>query len=94
MTFRISLVSTFLITIAALTSLAGTVCADVRLPAFFNDHMVVQQQLPVKVWGWAEPAEEITVAFGGNQQTTKADTNGRWSIEPVSYTHLTLPTKA
>ena len=52
MTFRISLVSTFLITIAALTSLAGTVCADVRLPAFFNDHMVVQQQLPVKVWGW------------------------------------------
>ena len=98
MTFRISLVSTFLITIAALTSLAGTVCADVRLPAFFNDHMVVQQQLPVKVWGWAEPAEEITVAFGGNQQTTKADTNGRWSIElpamPANKTPQTMTISA
>ena len=37
--------------------------ADVKLPALFTDHMVLQQGQPLKVWGWAEAGEAITVEF-------------------------------
>ena len=32
--------------------------ADVKLPAIFSDHMVMQAETTVPVWGWAEPGEE------------------------------------
>ena len=36
-----------------LSSLAAR--ADVKLPALFGDHMVLQQEATLPVWGWAEP---------------------------------------
>lgn len=55
--------------------------ADVRLPAVLSDHMVLQQQMPVPVWGWAEPGEEVTVTFGKQKQTAKADDKGQWEVK-------------
>jgi sialate O-acetylesterase len=55
--------------------------ADVRLPAVFSEHMVLQQQQKIRVWGWAESGESVTVTLGGNTQTTKAAENGRWQVE-------------
>ena len=57
--------------------------ADVKLPAIFSDHMVLQQNSSVLVWGWAEPGEKIEVKgcwqwFGGTK--TKADEKGRWRV--------------
>ena len=43
---------------------AGVAHANVKLPALFTDHMVLQQGKPVPVWGWADNGEEITVEFG------------------------------
>jgi hypothetical protein len=28
--------------------------ADVQFANIFNDHMVLQQQKPIRVWGWAD----------------------------------------
>ena len=45
--------------------------ADVKLASIFGDSMVLQRELPVPVWGWAEPGEEVTVTFA--DQTQQAD---------------------
>ena len=55
--------------------------ADVRLPAIFSDHMVIQSNSEAPVWGWAKPAEEITVSLAGVSRPTKADDAGRWAVK-------------
>ncbi len=60
---------------------AGAAMAEVRLPALFSDHMVVQQQMPVPVWGWASPGEKVTVSLGDQTADTTADKDGRWSVK-------------
>src|ERR1039457_7438782 len=35
--------------------------AEVRLPKVFSSHLVLQQEKPLVVWGWAEPNEKVTV---------------------------------
>ena len=54
--------------------------ADVRLPAVIGDHMVLQQDKPLPVWGWADPGEEVTVTLGANNASTKADQQGAWRV--------------
>ena len=55
--------------------------ADVRLPGFFNDHMVLQQQMKIKVWGWADAGESVTVSIGDQSATTQAGDDGKWTVE-------------
>ena len=64
-----------------LASLTATALADVTLPAVFTDHMVLQRDQPVPVWGWADPSEEITVSFRDQSKTATADAEGRWSVK-------------
>ena len=54
--------------------------AAVKLPALFADNMVLQQDMPVPVWGWADKGEEVTVSIGKQTLTTKADDEGRWKV--------------
>ena len=54
--------------------------ADLKLPALFSDHMVLQRDKAVAVWGWADADEEITVEFAGQKKTAKADGTGKWSL--------------
>ncbi|MGE4490187.1 MAG: sialate O-acetylesterase, partial [Kiritimatiellales bacterium] len=51
-----------------------------RLPSVFSDHMVLQQQQSVPVWGTAQPGASITVQFDGQQKTTTADRSGKWQV--------------
>ena len=55
--------------------------ANVRLPALFADHMVIQRNEPVHVWGDADAGETVTVAFRGLQGAGTADSFGRWSVQ-------------
>ncbi|MEX2300591.1 MAG: sialate O-acetylesterase [Bryobacterales bacterium] len=54
--------------------------AEVRLPALLSDHMVVQRDRPVHIWGWAEPGERVRVVFNGTGLDDTADGAGRWSV--------------
>lgn len=54
--------------------------AQLRLPAIFGDHMVLQQKQANPVWGWASPGETIKVAINGQSHITEADKNGYWKI--------------
>ncbi len=51
------------------------------MPKYFTDNMMLQRDMPVRVWGWAEPGEKVGVALGGKTTTTKADDQGAWSVE-------------
>ncbi len=55
--------------------------ADVSLPNFFGDNMVLQRDKPIPVWGWASPKEKIIVQFDNQTKTTKADRSGKWMIK-------------
>ncbi|MCI0332976.1 MAG: sialate O-acetylesterase [Planctomycetes bacterium] len=74
------------LSVAMLVLLPDSVRADVKLPAIFSDHAVLQRDMPVPVWGWAEPGEEVMVAIAGQMHKTKADDKGKWrvTLEPLS----------
>jgi len=67
---------TFLLLLLA----AAPAAADPRLPAIFSDHMVLQQQMPIGVWGWAAPDERIEVRLRAQRVSTTADHGGRWRV--------------
>lgn len=54
--------------------------AAVKLPAVIGDHMVVQQEKPVAVWGWADRAEPVTVRLSGREKKAVADAAGKWRV--------------
>ncbi len=60
--------------------------AAVELPAAFGDRAVLQRDLPVAVWGWAEPGEKVEVSFGGQTHEAETDDTGRWEVtlDPMS----------
>src|SRR5205085_1832610 len=66
--------------LAALLSAAAPARADVKLPAIFGSHMVLQRDKPLPVWGSAEPGEDVAVEFGGKSAKTKADDKGNWKV--------------
>ena len=66
---------------AVLMSVAPVSQADVRLPAIFGDHMVLQRDMPIRVWGWADPAEKVTVKIGHLEGSVTADARGKWRVE-------------
>jgi len=70
---------TFLVIAMHLT--APLAQSDVRLPAIFSDHMVLQGEAAVVVWGWADAGEEILVTLGGQERTTKSDAKGKWCVQ-------------
>ena len=66
-------------------AMVGMTQADVRLPEIFDNNMVLQRDMPLPIWGWAEPGESIVVSY--SVQTTSnaihatADTDGKWSVK-------------
>ena len=56
--------------------------ANVIMPSVFSDHMVLQQQDDVKIWGWASPHEEIIIAPSWTNEIykTKASNLAAWQV--------------
>lgn len=67
-----------LILIWALASCAHA--GPLSLPAIFSDHMVLQREQPVAIWGMAPRGEKVELAFGKLRFETRADERGRWRI--------------
>ncbi len=53
--------------------------SQLRLPALFTDHMVVQRGKPINIWGWDSPGQKITVTLGGKSVSASADSKGKFS---------------
>ncbi|MEY4378526.1 MAG: hypothetical protein RLZ85_407, partial [Verrucomicrobiota bacterium] len=71
---------THLLRLLCLLACQALAAADLKLPALFSDHMVLQRDKAVAVWGWADAGEEVTVEFAGQKKAAKADDAGKWSL--------------
>ena len=60
--------------------------ADVRLPRLVGDHMVLQRDAKLTVWGWAAPGEKIQIRVRSQHVTTRADARGQWSVSMGPFT--------
>jgi sialate O-acetylesterase len=73
---------------------AAATISELRLPAVFGNHMVLQADQPLPVWGWARPGASVTVEFHGQRRTVTADKDGQWRVSlrpvPVDATPATL----
>jgi sialate O-acetylesterase len=69
-----------LLLLAVLGLAALPLHAALRLPAIFSDHAVLQADQPLRIWGWAEPGEVVTVSFAGGRSTSTASSEGVWRI--------------
>jgi len=67
--------------IAAFALTAGSAFAEFRLASPFADHMVLQREMPVPIWGEADAGTTVTVTFAGQQKTATADENGHWRVD-------------
>ncbi len=56
------------------------VYAEVSLPKLFSDHMVIQRDQPINIWGWGNVGEKVTISFNGENYKTTANESGRWKV--------------
>ena len=55
--------------------------ADVKLPNVLNSNMVLQRDMPVPIWGWADKGEKVTVSFAGQKKSATVGKNGEWMVK-------------
>ncbi|MBB3188120.1 sialate O-acetylesterase [Microbacter margulisiae] len=63
-----------------LCCLANPMYALVKLPRLVSNGMVLQRNTPLKIWGWADPQEKVTIRFHGFNRSTVSDANGDWQV--------------
>lgn len=69
-------------------ALVGVVCvavgmasADVRLPRIFGSDMVLQREMAVPMWGWADAGEKVHVGIGDQEVEATANGKGEWMVK-------------
>jgi len=53
---------------------------QLRLGSLFQNHMVLQRDRHVPVWGWGKPGERVEVVVGTVRGTCEAGPDGRWLV--------------
>ena len=59
-------------------ALPGALQAELSLPHFFSDHMILQRERDAMIRGTSDPNAEVTISFKGATATAKADSEGKW----------------
>ena len=54
--------------------------AELKLCSLFGDHMVVQRDKPIRVWGWTQPGQEVNVTLADKAGSAKAGEDGRFDV--------------
>ena len=54
--------------------------AAVKAAKLFTDNAVLQRDVPLKVWGWADVGEKVVVTLGEASQEAVAAADGAWSV--------------
>lgn len=72
---KIKIIAAILGIIPAILTYADVRCADI-----FSDNMVLQADMPIRVWGTADAGEKVSVNFMNLKGSTIADKNGKWRV--------------
>jgi len=67
--------------LGAASMFAANLSAEVKLPNIIGNDMVLQRDMPVPIWGWADKGEKVTVSFGGETKSVVADGKGKWMVK-------------
>ncbi len=72
-----------LILIAICLLISNFTQANITLPAFFSDGMVLQQQTDAAIWGWAKANStvQLTTSWNKKKYTTAAGADGKWKLK-------------
>ncbi len=54
---------------------------NIQLPKIFSNHMVLQQQEPIRIFGTADPKGTVVVRLNDHKTSTKVDKTGKWLLE-------------
>jgi sialate O-acetylesterase len=68
----------WLILVVLTAGAASPARAEVHLPRVFSSHMVLQQEKPIVIWGWAQPNETVTVTLDSASAQAQANESGEW----------------
>ena len=60
---------------------AASAASEVKLPYILSDNMVIQRDVPVNIWGWADQGEKVTVTFSNQKVSAKAGKDGSWKVQ-------------
>ena len=55
--------------------------SDLKLSSVFGDHMVLQRDMDLKVWGWSKAGDDVSVEIAGQKAAGKAGPDGRWEVK-------------
>ncbi len=64
--------------LALLLLTPGLLLAELSLPHFFSDHMILQRERPAAIWGKADPGADVSLTFKGRSAAAKAGPDGKW----------------
>ncbi|MFA4867721.1 MAG: sialate O-acetylesterase [Pedobacter sp.] len=59
---------------------ASLAFAKVKLPALISDGMVLQRDQALKIWGWADGGEKITINFNSKSYSVLTSKEGKWLL--------------
>src|SRR5258708_38055375 len=62
--------------------ICSSAVGQVKVPRLISDGMVLQREIPIRIWGWASPGEKVTVKFDGETVTGETDDRGKWRVGP------------
>lgn len=77
----IRLLMSYCFLLLSLLFMTGEAIAELELGSPFGDHMVLQHDQPVKIWGWAEPGESVTVTIKQQTASATAADDGKWDLQ-------------
>lgn len=66
---------------ALVAAITPATAGNLQLPGLFSDHMVLQQGVPLKVWGKADAGDKIKITFNNSTAEATADATGRWTAK-------------
>lgn len=69
----------FVVTLV-LTFSCSALQAEVKMPAVFGSHMVLQRELDTPIWGWADATETVTVTVADQTKKVTAGADGKWFV--------------
>jgi len=71
-----------ILVLGGLALLAGGASAEPpQLASVFTDHMVVQREAPLTLFGTADPEAQFKLIFDGKARTVTAGADGNWSLD-------------
>nr|WP_293299772.1 sialate O-acetylesterase [Allomuricauda sp.] len=67
------------------------IAAQLSLPHFFSDHMVLQRDKPIHFWGKGKPDRLVSVKFFGEVKQVRVAKDSTWSVHFKARDAISIP---